>query len=185
MNVEQIVMRKHSLTRKGIFVIMQITPRSLFIHLLEKDKPQAMAWIQGNKEHSKLSGLAKFYATKYAGVLVEAEIFGLPDEDKPLSTNFYAFHIHEFGNCSNGFMNTGEHYNPMKEAHPRHAGDLVPLMGNNGYAWLSFYDTRFKIWEIIGKSVIIHSQPDDFTSQPSGNAGEKIGCGVIRSMKEW
>ncbi len=165
--------------------MIQITPRSLFIHLLEKDRPQAMAWVQGNKEYPQMSGLVKFYATKYGGVLIEAEIFGLPNKNTPLSTDFYAFHIHEFGNCSEGFVHTGNHYNPTKEPHPKHAGDLVPLMGNEGYAWLSFYDTRFKIWEIIGKSVIIHIHPDDFTSQPSGNSGEKIGCGVIRSMREW
>ena len=61
--------------------------------------------------------------------------------------------------------------------------DMLPLMGNQGYAWLSFYDKRFTIPEIIGKSVIIHEKRDDFASQPSGDAGEKIGCGVIVAEK--
>lgn len=159
---------------------MQITPRLSFIHLLEKDRPQAMAWIRGNESNPQLSGLVKFYATPYGGVLIEAEIFGLPNIDKQFSSDFYGFHIHEFGDCSDNFAKTGNHYNPGNQPHPEHVGDMPPLMGNQGYAWMSFYDKRFSIPEIIGKSVVIHDRPDDFTSQPSGNSGEKIGCGVIR-----
>ena len=50
-----------------------------------------------------------------------------------------------------------------------------------GYAWLSFYDKRFTIKDILGRSVVVHSGADDFHSQPSGNSGAKIACGVIRS----
>ena len=57
---------------------------------------------------------------------------------------------------------------------------MIPLLGNQGYAWTSFYDKRFAIDDIIGKSVVIHSRRDDFTTQPAGDSGEKIGCGVIR-----
>ena len=53
-------------------------------------------------------------------------------------------------------------------------------MGNSGYGWLSFYDKRFTVKEIMGRSVVLHSGLDDFTSQPSGNPGVVIGCGVIR-----
>lgn len=157
----------------------QITPRLSFVHLLEKGRPQAVAWVRGNETNPQLSGLVKFYATPHGGVLVEAEIFGLPNVGERLSSDFYAFHIHEVGDCSENFAKTGGHYNPTGQPHPDHVGDMVPLMGNQGYAWLSFYDKRFTVPEIIGKSVIIHSKQDDFTSQPSGNAGEKIGCGVI------
>lgn len=159
--------------------MLQIIPRFNFIHLLKTDRPKAMAWIKGSKNYPKMSGLVKLYPTQYGGVLIETEIFGMPDENQLSSSDFYAFHIHEFGNCSENFANTGEHYNPTNEPHPRHAGDMIPLMANQGYAWMAFYDKRFTIREIIGKSVIIHSHPDDFTSQPSGNSGEKIGCGVI------
>ncbi len=157
----------------------QITPRLTFIHLLEKNRPQAVAWVRGNESNSQLSGLVKFYATPYGGVLIEAEIFGLPNVDEAFSSEFYALHIHEKGDCSENFTRTGEHYNPTNSLHPDHAGDLIPLMGNQGYAWISFYNKRFTVPEIVGKSVVIHRGHDDFTSQPSGNAGEKIGCGVI------
>ena len=168
--------------RKGFFM-MQITPRLTFVYKLEQDSPQAVAWIKGNESHSKLSGLVKFYSTPYGGVLIEAEIFGLPNINTGSSSDFYALHIHENGDCSNHFTKTGSHYNPTKQPHPNHAGDMLPLMGNQGYAWLSFYDKRFAIPEIIGKSVIIHEKRDDFVSQPSGDAGEKIGCGVIVAEK--
>ena len=56
---------------------------------------------------------------------------------------------------------------------------MLPLLGNEGYGWMAFYDKRFTIEEIMGRSVILHLQADDFTSQPAGNSGTRIGCGVI------
>ena len=90
-------------------------------------------------------------------------------------------HIHEYGDCSGSFERTGNHYNPSGQPHPGHAGDMVPLLGNAGYAWTAFYDKRFAIQDVIGKSVVIHSGADDFTTQPSGGSGTKIGCGEIRA----
>ena len=63
--------------------------------------------------------------------------------------------------------------------HPYHAGDLPPLIGNDGFAYMSVLTNRFKIDEIINKVIVIHENKDDFTTQPSGNAGKKIGCGKI------
>lgn len=158
----------------------QNTPSYSFTDTLRFSPPDAQAWIVGNAANPQLSGLVSFYATPFRGILVEAEIFGLPNIYSPGGTDFYAMHIHENGDCTPPFDQTGNHYNPSQQPHPEHAGDMLPLLGNQGYAWLSFYDKRFTIPEIIGKSVIIHSKPDDFTTQPSGNSGEKIGCGVIR-----
>ncbi len=157
----------------------QITPRINFIQLLSYERPDAAAWITGNAEYPRLSGLVKFYRTSYDGILVEAEVFNLPNIDEQGSSNFYAMHIHDSGDCSDNFGHTGNHYDPGQAPHPDHAGDLLPLMGNQGYAWSVFYDKRFTLDEIIGRSVIIHSGRDDFTSQPSGDSGTKIGCGVI------
>lgn len=80
------------------------------------------------------------------------------------------------------FPNTGNHYNPDNVPHPEHAGDLPPLLSNNGYAWMSFYTGRVNLNDVIGRSLVIHSMRDDFTSQPSGNSGDKIGCGVIETI---
>ncbi|MBQ7840124.1 MAG: superoxide dismutase family protein [Lachnospiraceae bacterium] len=158
----------------------QFTPRTTFNQILENNKPAATAWVTGNSANPQLSGLVKFFDTPYGGILVEAEIFGLPDVSEVGSSNFYAMHIHENGDCSQNFIHTGNHYNPTDQLHPQHVGDMPPLLANQGYAWLSFYDKRFQLKDVIGRSVIIHAHPDDFMTQPSGNSGDKIGCGVIR-----
>lgn len=158
----------------------QFTPRLTFNQILENNRPEATAWVTGNSQEPQLSGLVKFFTSPYGGVLVESEIFGLPNVSEEGSTRFYAMHIHEYGNCSDNFTKTGDHYNPTNQPHPDHAGDLIPLLSNQGYAWSAFYDKRFTIADILGRSVIIHAMPDDFMTQPSGNSGAKIACGVIR-----
>ena len=75
----------------------QITPRINFIQLLSYERPDAVAWINGSAEYPRLSGLVKFYQTSYDGILVEAEVFSLPNIDKQGASKFYAMHIHESG----------------------------------------------------------------------------------------
>ncbi len=158
------------------------TPRLTFTKLLDNNTPAATAWVTGGAAYPQISGLVKFYRTPYGGTLVEAEIFGLPNINIQNSTDYYAMHIHETGDCSDSFSHTGGHYNPTAQPHPFHAGDLMPLLSNQGYAWMSFYDKRISPDELPGRSVIIHAGRDDFTSQPAGNAGDKIACGVIRPL---
>ena len=141
--------------------------------------PGAFAEIAGNANYPSLHGKANFYRVPAGGVWVETEIHGLPYENMPPYSQFYGMHLHETGDCSLPFEKTGNHYNPNGMPHPEHAGDMPPLLGNKGYAYSAFYTNRFELPEIIGRSLIIHSAPDDFTTQPSGNSGVKIGCGVI------
>ena len=82
--------------------------------------------------------------------------------------------------CVSPFTSAGAHYSRTPAEHPNHSGDMPPLLGNQGYAWMAFYDKRFTIPEIIGKSLIIHRMPDNFTTQPAGDSGERIACGVIK-----
>jgi copper/zinc superoxide dismutase (SODC) len=109
---------------------------------------------------------------------------GLPLAGGPCGGRIFGFHIHEGGACSGNsndwFADTLAHYNPGKCEHPYHAGDLPPLFGNNGFALALFLTNRFRVEEIIGRTVIIHDRPDDFTTQPSGNSGVKIACGEIK-----
>ena len=94
---------------------------------------------------------------------------------------FTDFHIHEIGNCAlPDFSGAKGHYNPQNTAHPLHAGDFPMLLATDSMdAWLSFITTRFSVQDIIGRSVIVHLGRDDYTSQPSGDSGKRIGCGVI------
>lgn len=138
--------------------------------------PKATARIRGGKEQPQLRGLVRFFQ-RSDGVIVEAEVSGLPKTE----TGFFAFHIHEGGSCAGeGFPDSGSHFNPGKTLHPNHAGDLPPLLGNHGSAYMKVFTDRFCVEEIVGRTVIIHSNPDDFHTQPSGNAGNKIACGVIQ-----
>lgn len=139
------------------------------------NKPYAIAYIRGLSQAPYLFGTVKFYQ-QGSCVLVVANISGLPENDN----GFYGFHIHEGSSCDGeDFKQSGSHYNPKSTEHPKHAGDLPPLMLCGKMAYLAVLTDRFKIRDIIGRTVIIHSKPDDFTTQPSGNAGSKIACGVI------
>ena len=115
--------------------------------------------------------------------MVRSEIMELPKNPKKCESPIFAFHIHTGAECSGNaedpFSNAGMHFNPDNCAHPYHSGDMPPLFGVNGHALSVFMTDRFTVDEILGKTVIIHLKPDDFATQPSGNAGEKIACGVI------
>ncbi len=140
----------------------------------EGERPAAVAWIRGE---GRLQGSVRFYPIPQ-GTRVVAEIVGLPKND----TGFFALHIHEGGDCGGeAFANTGGHWNPNGRPHPLHKGDLPPLMSKNGKAWLAVETGRFQPWEAVGRTVVIHGGADDFHTQPAGNSGKKIGCGVIRS----
>ena len=98
----------------------------------------------------------------------------------------FGIHIHEGTSCTGNetdpFADAKGHYNPNNCAHPYHAGDLPPVFSNKGSAFNAVLTNRFHVREVLGRVVILHSMPDDFTTQPSGNSGEKIACGVIQTF---
>lgn len=153
---------------------------------LQQQRPQAAAILRGSSAYPGLRGGIGFYQAQ-GGVFVVAEVQGLPaGKQLPCQRPIFALHMHSGGSCSGNaedpFANAGAHYNPGDCPHPEHSGDFPPLFGNNGYAFSAFFTDRFSIAEIIGKTVIIHAGPDDFTTQPAGNAGAKIACGVITTI---
>ena len=149
--------------------------------------PDAVAEMKGSPEYPDIYGKVYFYQTDM-GVVVSAEIDGLAVPSADCKNGIFALHIHSgnscSGNASDPFANTLTHYNPKNCPHPYHAGDLPPLFSNNGYAWMKVLTNRFHISDILGKTILIHSAPDDFTTQPAGNSGTKIACGVIRGIKK-
>jgi Cu-Zn family superoxide dismutase len=119
-------------------------------------------------------------------VQVVADITGL-------TPGKHGFHIHEFGDCSAADASSaGGHFNPMKKPHgapdaaERHAGDLGNLEADStGKAHLELKDTMLKLSGencIMGRGVIVHEKVDDW-SQPTGNAGGRLACGVIGVAK--
>lgn len=145
--------------------------------------------IIGTSPESKLKGVVYFKDVPN-GTEVYVEVKGLPNY-MPASGNNpqvgpHGFHLHENGICdideNNPFSSAGGHWNPTNQPHGNHAGDFPVLFSNNGYARMSFFTDKFKVKDIIGKAVIIHESPDDFRTQPSGDSGKRIGCGVIKEV---
>lgn len=138
--------------------------------------------IKGSPDYPAITGEIGFYQTA-VGVLISVQVTGLPSSNAVCANQFFGFHIHSGSSCTGNadepFANARTHYNPSNCDHPYHAGDLPPILGNHGYAFQVFLTDRFSVDEIIGKTVVIHSDRDDFTTQPSGDSGTKIACGVI------
>lgn len=157
------------------------------IHLLSilRSRPQAIASIAGSENYLDISGTVRFYQTD-KGVVVWAEINGLPHSTLSCHEQIFGFHLHKGticeGNVDDPFADAMSHYDPSSCAHPYHAGDLPPLFGNNGFALSLFLTNRFSVDEVTGRTLIIHDSPDDFTTQPSGNSGKKIACGVVHKV---
>ena len=143
----------------------------------------AKAIIKGGKKYPKVNGIVTFRETKN-GVILTAKVNNLPQSKDKCTGRFFGFHIHEgnscSGNSSDEFANSKSHLNSTNCPHPFHIGDLPPLVENNGYCYMRVLINKFKIKDILGKTIIIHDSADDFTSQPSGNSGNKIACGIIK-----
>ena len=147
-----------------------------------KEIPAAYAKIKGNNTHPDIKGRVDFYET-YGGTVLVASVQGLPERSGEGGQGYHGFHIHTGSACTENeqgeFSSAGGHYNPADTLHPAHAGDLPPLLSNNGTAWMAVYTGRFYPEDVIGHTVIIHEKADDFRTQPSGDAGKMIACGEI------
>ena len=141
--------------------------------------PDAVARVRGGTAYPGIRGTVKFHS-RCGGTLITADLCGLPETE----TNFFAFHLHEGSDCGGeAFAASTGHYNPRAVLHPSHAGDLPPLLAHGGKAHLQVFTGRFRVCDVIGKTVLIHEHPDDFHTQPAGNPGQKIACGVIRAVR--
>ena len=159
-----------------------------------RGRADAAARVMGSRDYRTIRGVVSFYQLTDQ-VLVQASFIGLPDTvrqspgGRPCGGSILGLHIHTGGSCTGNdtdpFANAGSHYdNTLTSSgggcpHPYHAGDLPPLFVNNGSAYMVVATNRFTVEEIIGRTVIVHAHADDFHSQPSGDAGGRIACGVI------
>jgi len=135
---------------------------------------------------SSVQGTVTFTAAP-GGVAVKASLKGLPPGN-------HGFHVHEFGDCSApDFTSAGGHFNPRGNPHgaptesARHAGDLGNVSAAaDGTATLDWTDPTMKLDGpdgVIGHAVIVHANADDLKTQPTGNAGGRVACGVIGVAK--
>jgi len=103
----------------------------------------------------------------------------------------HAVHLHEKGDCSApDAASAGGHFNPTGMAHgspdapAHHAGDFGNMtVGEDGHGKLELDSTMLTVApgdrSVVGRAIVVHAKADDMTTQPSGNAGERIGCGVV------
>lgn len=139
-------------------------------------KNNVFAVIRGSKNAPEINGTVTFSKTE-RGVLITAEVYGL-NKEKFSENTVFPLSIYN-GSCmsldKNGDLIGDEGYfNPEKLPFPMRAGDLPPLFACNGYAYMQVVSNRFKIEEIVGKSVIIHHPKKELQNK-------KIACGIILS----
>ena len=131
-------------------------------------QPQTVAIVTGSEAYPAIYGVSRFYPMQN-GTLVYADVDGLPSAGNKCSQEFFGFHIHAgescTGNAADPFADARAHFNP------------------EGKSISVFLTNRFTVSVVIGKAIIIHGKSDDFTTQPSGNAGQKIACGIIRPVQ--
>jgi Cu-Zn family superoxide dismutase len=152
--------------------------------MFRAEGPQAVADLQPTKGNTT-KGTVTFMQVGDR-VRVHAVVTGLgPGQE-------YGFHVHEVGDCSSGDgLSAKGHFNPYGKAHAhystpeRHAGDLPALKADaNGRAELNAELDVITVApgpaSVVGRGLIVHAQPDDYRTQPTGNAGARIACGVIR-----
>lgn len=145
--------------------------------------PRATASLQSTAGNSA-AGIVRF-AQRGDKVLVSGTVSGL----RPLA--LHGFHVHEKGDCSSpDATSAGGHFNPGGQPHGRHtamahhAGDLASLQADeNGVARFAFEATGLSVGggasDIVGRALIVHRDPDDYTTQPTGNSGPRLACAVI------
>ena len=145
--------------------------------------PQLTAMIEG-RSGSALTGTATFTQTS-GGVHIVVDVNNAPE-------GVHAVHLHEKGDCSApDATSAGGHFNPTHMAHgspdspTHHAGDFGNMtVGADGHGHLELDSTALTVaageMSASGHAVVVHAKADDMTTQPTGNAGGRIGCGVVK-----
>ena len=145
-------------------------------------QPMAMAMLQpsvGSTAH----GSVHFNQLSDGTVDVEIDLTGVPP-------GVHGFHVHDKGDCGDNGMAAGGHFNPMNMPHAapdaasHHAGDFGNVTADaNGEVHARFNTHSITLGtgtnSAIGHAVILHANPDDLTTQPTGNAGARIACGIV------
>lgn len=146
---------------------------------------QSIARLEATKG-SSVTGTVQFFPLAEGGVRVQGRVQGLAPNSE------HGFHIHEKGDCSSGDgLSAGGHFNPAQQAHGKfngdkahHVGDLPSLDADSqGVATIDFVSKTFTLDRgsngILGRGLIVHNDPDDYTTQPTGNSGARLACAVI------
>jgi superoxide dismutase, Cu-Zn family len=144
--------------------------------------PRATAQLEPTKGNATTGTVT--FAQRGDRVVMTARVSGL-------APGSHGFHIHEKGDCSSGDgISAGGHFNPTNKPHgnpasaDHHGGDMPMLTadasGNAALeATLDTMSVGGGVTDVVGKSVIVHKDPDDYKTQPTGNSGARVACGII------
>jgi len=153
---------------------------------MDSDALTAHADISATKSDTSGSGSAEFIKKDDGTVELSLNV-NFPS----MANKSVAVHLHEHGDCGDAGKGAHGHWNPTNEAHGKwgsaafHSGDIGNVeLDAQGSGSITLSSDRWTIGgdektNILGRAVIVHSGVDDYTSQPAGNAGSRIGCGVI------
>ncbi|MCY4512155.1 MAG: superoxide dismutase family protein [Bdellovibrionales bacterium] len=158
-------------------------------HILHKKCPCKKKELSAYAEIKSISdssaqGWIQFDWAGKRQVKVTAEVTGLKPNEK------VGFHIHEFGDCGNQGLNAGGHFNPKGYKHggpsdkKRHCGDLGNLVADAEGKAVYEQVVHGKPYKFFGRSVVIHGQADDLKTQPTGDAGDRMACGVVGAISK-
>lgn len=147
---------------------------------------KAVANVKSLGDHH-INGVVEFILVQ-GGIKVIGDVEGL-------TPGKHGFHVHEHGDCGGKEgAAAGGHFNPTNSKHggpdseERHVGDLGNFEANDkGFAHYERVDTLIALegpHSIIGRSIIIHADPDDYTTQPTGASGARVACGIIEAVAE-
>jgi Cu-Zn family superoxide dismutase len=145
--------------------------------------PSAVAHLRPTASTGTASGDVMLIQQTHGGVEVRVNLTGVPP-------GVHGFHIHEKGDCGDNGNAAGGHYNPTGTPHgnpnfdPHHAGDFGNVSADaNGIVSTTFTTHAITVAEgpttAVGHAIILHANPDDLATQPTGNAGGRIACGVV------
>jgi len=174
----------------SVFLLLVITaactqeaPQQTEEPVMQEAAPSYSVTLQPTEGNTAMGTLS--LATMGDGAHFTGTITGLP-------AGMHGFHIHETGDCSApDASSAGGHFNPGNTAHgapdapEHHAGDLGNIQADDsGAATVDVHASGVTLEmganSVVGKAVIVHAAPDDFTTQPTGNAGARLACGVIQ-----
>ena len=160
------------------------------MHSLPRGALRAHADLHGSALYPAIRGKVHIYDAP-GGSIIEVYATDLPlyrpapPGGQPRGP--FGFHIHSMPSClpmggTDPFTDAGSHYNPDNELHGDHAGDLPVFWAPGGQGWMSVYTPRFTPLQVVGRTVMVHENPDDYRTQPAGNSGMRIACGTIERI---
>ncbi|MCY1666843.1 superoxide dismutase family protein [Rhizobium sp. SL86] len=172
------------MTSKNITAATLIAVMSGGVAFAQENPPSSATFVDAKGEQS---GTAELTTPAAGGVLIRMEISGLP------ASQWVAVHVHETGECdaSTQHESAGGHFNPGSKSHGYqssdgpHAGDMPnQYVGADGVLRTEIHNPMISLDKnetgVIGRALMVHAKPDDYKSQPSGDAGQRLACGVIR-----